>query len=58
MTRKGTPTLIEATLHGETQPDQNPDTPREPDEIIRDFMTCLDAGASQIMHRPKAVPGL
>jgi len=48
MARKDIPLVIEAAINGETQPDRNPNTPRKPDEIIRDVMTCLDAGAAVI----------
>ena len=48
MARQDTPLIIEAAINGETKPDRNPNTPRQPEEIVRDVMTCLDAGATVI----------
>lgn len=48
MPRQDIPLIIEAAINGETQPDRNPNTPRTPEEIIRDVMACLDAGATVI----------
>lgn len=43
------PVIVEAAINGATTKAQNPHTPREPDEIARDALAVLDAGAS-IVH--------
>ena len=42
------PVIIEAAINGGTTKDQNPHTPRGPDEIAADAIACLDAGAAVI----------
>jgi 3-keto-5-aminohexanoate cleavage enzyme len=41
--------IIEAAINGTTTKDRNPHVPREPDEIAKDAMVCLEAGAA-IVH--------
>ncbi|HEX6311819.1 MAG TPA: 3-keto-5-aminohexanoate cleavage protein [Acidimicrobiia bacterium] len=43
------PVIIEAAVNGVTSKEQNPNTPRLPDEIAADARRCLDAGAA-IVH--------
>jgi uncharacterized protein (DUF849 family) len=44
-----TPVVIECAINGATPKTRNPNVPRLPDEIHRDVLACLDAGAS-IIH--------
>jgi uncharacterized protein (DUF849 family) len=41
--------IVEAAINGTTTKDRNPHVPREPDEIAKDALACLDAGAA-IVH--------
>lgn len=43
------PVIIEAAINGVTTKQQNPNTPRSPEEITADALRCLDAGAA-IVH--------
>jgi len=43
------PVIIEAAINGATTKERNPHTPRDPDEIARDALACIDAGAA-IIH--------
>jgi 3-keto-5-aminohexanoate cleavage enzyme len=43
------PLIIEAALNGATPKSRNPHTPIRPDEIARDALACLEAGAA-IIH--------
>ena len=44
-----TPVILEAAINGVTSPERNPNVPRMPDEVAREAIACLDAGAS-IVH--------
>ena len=44
-----TPVILEAAINGVTSRDRNPHVPRTPEEVARDAIRCLDAGAS-IIH--------
>lgn len=44
-----TPVILEAAINGVTQRDRNPSVPRTPDEIAREAIACIDAGAT-IVH--------
>jgi 3-keto-5-aminohexanoate cleavage enzyme len=43
------PVIIEVCLNGETPVSLHPHVPRSPDQIVRDGLQCLDAGAA-ILH--------
>ncbi len=43
------PTIIEVALNGGSTKRRNPNVPRDPDEITRDALACLDVGAA-IVH--------
>lgn len=43
------PVLIEVAVNGLTTPERNPAVPRQPEEIARDALACLEAGAA-IVH--------
>jgi 3-keto-5-aminohexanoate cleavage enzyme len=43
------PVILEAALNGATPRERNPRVPRTPDEITREALACLDAGAA-IVH--------
>jgi len=45
----GAPVIIEAAINGATRRAENPNVPRSPEEISRDALACLDAGAA-IVH--------
>jgi len=47
------PVIIEAAINGITAKEQNPHTPKEPQEITADALACLDAGAA-IIHAHNA----
>ncbi|HEX7094310.1 MAG TPA: 3-keto-5-aminohexanoate cleavage protein [Acidimicrobiales bacterium] len=51
------PVIIEVALNGVTTRERNPHVPRSPDEIARDAIECIDAGAS-IVHVHNAEMGL
>lgn len=42
------PVIIEAAVNGETRPERNPHVPRQPEAIVADVLSCLDAGATLI----------
>jgi uncharacterized protein (DUF849 family) len=44
-----TPVVIEAAINGATSKARNPHTPTAPDEIARDALACMEAGAA-IVH--------
>lgn len=44
-----TPVILEAAINGVTQPDRNPSVPRSPEEVTREALACVDAGAT-IVH--------
>jgi uncharacterized protein (DUF849 family) len=44
-----TPVVIEAAINGATTKARNPHTPTAPDEIARDALACMEAGAA-IVH--------
>jgi len=44
-----TPVIIEAAINGATQKSRNPHVPTAPDEIARDALACMAAGAA-IVH--------
>lgn len=53
------PVLIEAAINGLTTREQNPAVPRLPEEIARDAIACLDAGAAIVhthSHDPVRTP--
>ena len=53
------PVILEVAVNGGTTKARNPHTPIHVDEIVADFLACLDAGAS-IVHQHddlKAMPG-
>ena len=47
------PVIIECAINGATPKARNPNVPRTPEEIHRDVLACLDAGAS-IIHAHNA----
>jgi 3-keto-5-aminohexanoate cleavage enzyme len=47
------PVIIECAMNGATPKERNPNVPRTPEEIHRDVLACLDAGAS-IIHAHNA----
>jgi 3-keto-5-aminohexanoate cleavage enzyme len=49
--------IIEAAINGVTTKDENPHTPRTPDEIAADALRCLEAGAA-IVHNHVDVVGV
>jgi len=44
-----TPVILEAAINGLTEPDRNPSVPRSPEEVTREALACVDAGAT-IVH--------
>jgi uncharacterized protein (DUF849 family) len=53
------PVVLEVALNGITGPERNPAAPRMPDELARDALACLDAGAAIVdthSHRPALPP--
>ena len=40
--------IVEAAINGTTTKDRNPHVPRRPDEIARDALDCLQAGAAVV----------
>jgi 3-keto-5-aminohexanoate cleavage enzyme len=51
------PAIIEAAINGTTTKERNPSVPRSPDEIGRDALACLRAGAA-IVHNHADVVGV
>ena len=51
--------IVEAAINGTTTKDRNPHVPRLPDEIARDALACLEAGAAVVHNHADvvAVPG-
>jgi uncharacterized protein (DUF849 family) len=51
--------IVEAAINGTTTKDRNPHVPRLPDEIARDALACLEAGAAIVHNHADvvAVPG-
>jgi uncharacterized protein (DUF849 family) len=45
----GAPVILEAALNGGTSKAANPNVPRSTDELVRDALACLEAGAA-IVH--------
>jgi len=43
-----TPVIIEAALNGITSRGRNPEVPITPDELTRDAIACVDAGATVV----------
>src|SRR4051795_13589689 len=43
------PLIIEAAVNGGSTKERNPNTPVTPDEVARDSLACLEAGAA-IIH--------
>jgi uncharacterized protein (DUF849 family) len=43
------PVIIEAAINGATPKERNPNVPRSPQEVARDALACIDAGAA-IVH--------
>lgn len=52
-TADSSPVIIECAVNGATSKARNPNVPRTPEEIHRDVLSCLDAGAS-IIHAHNA----
>lgn len=53
------PVLLEVALNGITGPARNPAAPRLPEELARDAVACLDAGAAIVhthTHEPASSP--
>lgn len=42
------PVIIEASLNGGTPKSRNRHVPRTPDEVVRDAIACIDAGAAMV----------
>lgn len=40
--------ILEVAVNGETRPERNPNVPRTPEQVTRDVLGCLDAGANLI----------
>ena len=52
------PVIIEAALNGATRPEDNPHVPRSSEELTRDALACLEAGAAVIhTHAPDVRAG-
>ena len=52
------PVIIEAALNGGTRPEDNPHVPKSSEELARDALACLEAGASVIhTHAPDVRAG-
>ena len=51
------PVILEAALNGATQKSANPNVPRSTQELVRDALACLDAGAA-IVHTHTDEPGV
>jgi uncharacterized protein (DUF849 family) len=49
MASPDTPVVVEAAINGATQKARNPRVPTAPDEIARDALACMEAGAA-IVH--------
>ncbi|MAG32731.1 MAG: 3-keto-5-aminohexanoate cleavage protein [Deltaproteobacteria bacterium] len=49
MSTSETPVILEAAINGMTSKEKNPNSPREPDEIIRESLLCYELGAT-IVH--------
>jgi uncharacterized protein (DUF849 family) len=49
VSRGETPVVLEVALNGLTSPEKNRHVPRTPEELRRDALACLDAGAA-ILH--------
>jgi uncharacterized protein (DUF849 family) len=49
------PVIIEAAINGVTSKQQNPNTPKEPDEIADDALRCFAAGAAVVHNHIDAV---
>ena len=47
-----TPVVIEVAVNGATSKARNPNVPIAPDEIARDGLACLDAGAAIVHSHP------
>jgi len=55
----GAPVILEVALNGITGPERNPAAPHRPDELARDALACLDAGAAIVhthSHDPARTP--
>ncbi len=50
MARRDVPVILEVALNGATRRQRNPNVPVTPDELARDALACLRAGA-QIVHQ-------
>jgi uncharacterized protein (DUF849 family) len=53
------PVVIEAAINGVTTPEQNPAVPRLPEELARDALACIEAGAAVVhthSHEPVRPP--
>jgi 3-keto-5-aminohexanoate cleavage enzyme len=48
MTGERAPVIIEAALNGITSPRHNDAVPSTPDELVRDAIACIDAGATVV----------
>jgi uncharacterized protein (DUF849 family) len=53
----GAPVVLEVALNGITSPERNPAAPRLPNELARDAIACLNAGAA-IVHTHSHQPAL
>ena len=51
------PVIIEAALNGQTQKDANPHVPHSSEEIARDALRCLEAGAAIVHTHIQRHPG-
>ena len=52
------PAIVEAALNGGTRPEDNPNVPRSSEELARDALACLDAGAAVVhTHAPDVRAG-
>lgn len=49
------PVILEVALNGVTRREQNPAAPNSPEEVARDALACLDAGAA-IIHTHNDTP--
>jgi uncharacterized protein (DUF849 family) len=47
--------IVEAAINGTTTKDRNPHVPRRPDEIARDALDCLQAGAAVVHNHTDVV---
>jgi uncharacterized protein (DUF849 family) len=48
------PVIIEAAINGLSNPADNPHVPVTPEQVARDALACIDAGAAIVHHHADA----